>query len=175
MQEPQGTWIWSLGWEDPLEKEMATHSSIRAWEIPWTEEPGRLQSRGSQSRTWLNQHVHGHIVLIRIENIARYRITLYYLLQSRSSDQSQEPIRTANGLTVREYLYASHLNPLSFILNLLFNVRSVCLSKAVFWSELFKLYILLVLNNGNNLACYLWINSLYIPPVCWDHFSLVTF
>ena len=38
----------SLGWEDPLEKEMATHSSILAWRIPWTEEPGRLQSRGSQ-------------------------------------------------------------------------------------------------------------------------------
>ena len=37
-----------LGWEDPLEKEMATHPSIFAWEIPWTEEPGRLQSMGSQ-------------------------------------------------------------------------------------------------------------------------------
>ena len=36
------TWIQSLNWEDPLEKEMATHSSILAWEIPWTEEPGRL-------------------------------------------------------------------------------------------------------------------------------------
>ena len=36
-----------LGWEDPLEKEMATHSSILAWEIPWTEEPGGLQSMGS--------------------------------------------------------------------------------------------------------------------------------
>ena len=36
--------VWSLGWEDTLEKEMATHSSIRAWEIPWTEEPGGLQS-----------------------------------------------------------------------------------------------------------------------------------
>ena len=36
------------GWEDPLEKEMATHSSILAWEIPWAEEPGRLQSIGSQ-------------------------------------------------------------------------------------------------------------------------------
>ena len=36
----QETWIWSLGQEDPLEKEMATHSSILAWEIPWTEEPG---------------------------------------------------------------------------------------------------------------------------------------
>ena len=37
-----------LGWEDPLEKEMATHSSILAWRIPWTEEPGEVQSRGSQ-------------------------------------------------------------------------------------------------------------------------------
>ena len=42
------TWVRSLGWEDPLEKEMATHSSILAWKIPWTEEPGRLQSMGSQ-------------------------------------------------------------------------------------------------------------------------------
>ena len=38
------TWVWSLGGEDPLEKGMATHSSILAWEIPWTEEPGGLQS-----------------------------------------------------------------------------------------------------------------------------------
>ena len=36
------TWVQSLGWEDPLEKEMATHSSTLAWKIPWTEEPGRL-------------------------------------------------------------------------------------------------------------------------------------
>ena len=42
------TWILSLGWEDPLEKEIAAHSSILAWKIPWTEEPGRLQSLGSQ-------------------------------------------------------------------------------------------------------------------------------
>ena len=42
------TRVQSLGWEDPLEKEMATHSSTLAWKIPWTEEPGRLQSRGSQ-------------------------------------------------------------------------------------------------------------------------------
>ena len=41
----QETWVPSLGQEDRLEKEMATHSSILAWEIPWTEEPGRLQSR----------------------------------------------------------------------------------------------------------------------------------
>ena len=42
------TWVQSLGREDPLEKEMATHSSILAWRIPWTKEPGRLQSTGSQ-------------------------------------------------------------------------------------------------------------------------------
>ena len=41
-------WIPSLGWEDPLEKGMATHSSILAWRIPWTEEPGELQSMGLQ-------------------------------------------------------------------------------------------------------------------------------
>ena len=44
----QETWVQSLGREDPLEKEMATHSSILAWRIPWTEEPGGLQSTGSQ-------------------------------------------------------------------------------------------------------------------------------
>ena len=44
----QETWIQSLSQEDPLEKEMATHSSILAWRIPWTEEPGRLQSMGLQ-------------------------------------------------------------------------------------------------------------------------------
>ena len=44
----QETWVQSLGWEDPLEEEMATHFSILAWRIPWIEEPGRLQSMGSQ-------------------------------------------------------------------------------------------------------------------------------
>ena len=42
------TWVQPLGWEDPLEKDIATHSSIFAWKIPWTEDPGRLQSMGSQ-------------------------------------------------------------------------------------------------------------------------------
>ena len=52
----QETVIRSLGQEDPLEKEMATHSSILAWEIPWTEEPGGLQSLGSKkSQTQLSE------------------------------------------------------------------------------------------------------------------------
>ena len=48
------TWVQSLGQEDPLGKEMATHSSILAWRIPWTEKPGGLQSMGSQSWTHLS-------------------------------------------------------------------------------------------------------------------------
>ena len=48
------TWVPSLGWEDPLEEEMAIHSSILAWRIPWTEKPSRLPSTGSQSQTQLS-------------------------------------------------------------------------------------------------------------------------
>ena len=44
----QEMWVQSLDWEDPLEKEMATHTSILAWEIPWTKDPGGLQSMGLQ-------------------------------------------------------------------------------------------------------------------------------
>ena len=52
------TWVWSLGWEDPLEEGMAPHSSILAWRIPWTEKPGRLQSMGSQRvrHDWETRH-----------------------------------------------------------------------------------------------------------------------
>ena len=55
------TWVQSLGQEDPLEKEMATHSCVLAWKIPWTEELGRLQSMGSQESDMteeLNQQVY---------------------------------------------------------------------------------------------------------------------
>ena len=55
----QETWVLSLGLEDALEEEMATHFSILAWKIPWTEEPGRLQSMGiAKSRTRLRTHMH---------------------------------------------------------------------------------------------------------------------
>ena len=54
MQETQEIQVWSLGWEDPLEKGMATHSSILAWRIPWTEEPDGLQFTEMQSQTQLN-------------------------------------------------------------------------------------------------------------------------
>ena len=53
-----GDEVWSVGWEDTLEEEMATHSSILAWKIPWTDEPDRLHSKGSQrvGRDWATEH-----------------------------------------------------------------------------------------------------------------------
>ena len=57
----QETWVRSPGREDPLEKEMATHSSILACKIPWTEEPGSLQSMGLQSGTRLTENTHVHL------------------------------------------------------------------------------------------------------------------
>ena len=54
----QETWVWSLDGEDPLEEHMASHSSILPWRIPWTEEPGRVQSTGSQRvwHDWATEH-----------------------------------------------------------------------------------------------------------------------
>ena len=56
MQEMQETWVRSLGQEDPLEDETAAHPSILAWRVPQTEEPGRPQTMGSQSRTRLSDY-----------------------------------------------------------------------------------------------------------------------
>ena len=60
MQEKQETWIRSLGREDPLEKQTAIYSGILAWKIPWTEEPGGLQSMELQSQPGLIVRTHAH-------------------------------------------------------------------------------------------------------------------
>ena len=67
----QETWVQSLGWEDPLEKEMATHYSILAWRIPWAEEPGGLQSMGLQ-RVGHNWATHTHTHILGISHWFRY-------------------------------------------------------------------------------------------------------
>ena len=70
----QETWVRSLGWEDPLEKEMAAHSSTLAWKIPWTAEPSRLPSMGSKesdTTEWLHS-------LWKIQNKVTYISTIYY-------------------------------------------------------------------------------------------------
>ena len=59
----QEAWLWYLGQEDPLEKEMAAHSSILAWRIPWTEEPGGLQSIGSQRDMIKQVHFHFYCIM----------------------------------------------------------------------------------------------------------------
>ena len=58
----QESWVQSLGQEDPLEKEITTHSSILAWKSPWTEEPGKLQSKGSERVGHIEQ-LHFHFSL----------------------------------------------------------------------------------------------------------------
>ena len=67
MQETQETLVRSLVWEDPLWKEMANHSSILAWKIPWTEEPGGLQSKGSHriGHDWVTKHTSTYRTLWR--------------------------------------------------------------------------------------------------------------
>ena len=64
-------WVQSLGWEDPLEKGMATHSNILAWRIPWTEEPGGLQSMGLQESdmTEVTKYTCTHTCLFSHQNL----------------------------------------------------------------------------------------------------------
>ena len=66
----QETWVQSWGWEDPLEKGMATPSSVPAWRIPWTEEPGGLQSTGSQRlrHNWATEHTKRWLESTHVEN-----------------------------------------------------------------------------------------------------------
>ena len=71
----QETWSWSLGGEDPREKEMATHSSILAWKVPWTEEPGRIQSMGSQRvrHDWATS-LHPLLIVLIVEKSFRFLV-----------------------------------------------------------------------------------------------------
>ena len=80
MQETQ---VWSLGQEDSLEKEMTTHSSILAWEIPWTEEPGWLRSMGSQkSWTWLRDWT----IITIIQEAVYIKDFMYYCIMNLNED-----------------------------------------------------------------------------------------
>ena len=81
----QKTQIRSLGWEDPLEEEMATHSSILAWEIPWTEEPAQLQSMGSRTVRH-DQATNTHKGLLNLVSLKSLENnTWFYILGSGSS------------------------------------------------------------------------------------------
>ena len=86
MQETQ---VRFLRWEDPLEKEMATHSSVLAWRIPWTEEPGRLQSTGSQELDTTQQLNHHHPKVI--DNLWCFSICVVGILLFREFPSDLDP------------------------------------------------------------------------------------
>ena len=68
----QETWVWSLAWKDPLEKGIDIHSSILEWRIPWTEEPGRLQSRELESQMQLSNY---HYLMINNNYLKNYKVS----------------------------------------------------------------------------------------------------
>ena len=72
----QESCVRSLGWEDPLEKEMATHSSILTWRIPWTEKPGRIKSMGSQrvGHDWVNEQQHGCLCAQLLSHVRHFAV-----------------------------------------------------------------------------------------------------
>ena len=89
--EMQETQVHSLGQEDPQEKAIATHSSILAWRLPWTEEPGRLQFMGWQSQTWLNSQFlfsYTHNTHRFTHDIQLFYLTLNWTEPKRSHRQS---------------------------------------------------------------------------------------
>ena len=90
MQETQEMWVRPLGWEDPLEEEMATHSRMLTWEIPRTEEPGRLQSIGLQrvGHNWACVHTH-------TQSLAYYH--LWWLASSTDTSCPTEVVGSSQG------------------------------------------------------------------------------
>ena len=90
----QEMWIWSLGWGEPLEKEMAIHSSILAWRIPWSEDPSRLQSTGSQrtGHDWVtNTHTY-HI-------LSKTHILCLFLKKKKKSIAESVDLKAQEGAT----------------------------------------------------------------------------
>ena len=78
------TQVRSLGWKDSLEKEMATHSSILAWKIPWTEEPGRLYSSWGHKELDMTEHLHFHFLFFFLVSFTQN------LVLTRSQEYSSE-------------------------------------------------------------------------------------
>ena len=91
------TQVQSLGREDPLEKEMATHSTVLAWKIPWTEEPGGLQSVGSQSQTRLSDFTFTLLIHVSEEwSLVRGRLSSYITLMVNISGTPWGPAPQAS-------------------------------------------------------------------------------
>ena len=117
--ETQETWAWSLGQEDPLEKEVATHSSILAWRIPWTEEPGGLQSMESHRvrHDWATHtHTHTHSLSLSLSPPISPRLPFL----STSHDHSWEKPAGLQFLGSQNQTWLTHTHLLPFYLPLSF-------------------------------------------------------
>ena len=108
----QETWVWSLGREDPLEKEMVTQSSILAWRIPWTEEPGRVQSMGSQrvGHDWATS-------LSLLRDLRDFQITLKIITHARFLGHCVIILRPVPSYKVTQVLYLTTTNKTKQLIN----------------------------------------------------------
>ena len=155
------TWVWSLGWEDPLEKEMATHSSTLAWRIPWREEPGRLQSMVSQRvghewATSLTHSVKGFGVVNKAEVDVFLELSFFFY----------DPMDVGNLILCSSGFSESSLNMWKFTGHILLkpgleNFEHYCASLwdecncvvvwtffgiVFFWDWIYPLYVILILS-----------------------------
>ena len=122
----QETWVQSLGWEDPLEKGMVTHSSIFAWKIPWTEESGQLQSTGSQrvGHNWVTNTQTPEPYMFRCYGLSQYieqsRRWVWLMILVNVNWKSLLPLRIVVKIklnnSLRHVLWSSaHYNPSVYI------------------------------------------------------------
>ena len=133
----QDTWVWSLGWEDPLEKGMTTHSSILVWRIPWTEDLDRLQSTGWEKarHSWVtNTFILFSIVAVSIYILGAliYWLSVLFLLT-----YSTFVYVGGNSLLSEMMVYKYPLPPVCWLLNLL-KIFFVC-RRVLFLCNLIKL------------------------------------
>jgi len=149
MQEMQETWVRSLGWEDLLEKGLITHSSIFAWRIPWTEEPGRLQSIGLQIAwldwsNWACTHALTNNIprmFSSVQSLSRVRLLVTPWIAARQASLSITNSRSSLRLTSIELVMpSSHLilcHPLLLLppippsIRVISNESTLCMSP--FW------------------------------------------
>ena len=99
--------VWSLGWEDPLEKGTATHSGILAWRIPWTEEPGRLQSWGSQrvGHAWATKEQQNSNTVTDLGLVRRLASQASHPLREKALASSRKQTAVIQSLHSRQSLH----------------------------------------------------------------------
>ena len=156
MQETQETWVWSLGWEDPLEGKMATHSSILAWRIPWTEEPGGLPFIGSTRVGHAWAPMHPQSVLSTGGN---------------TSHSSENAVFPPILLTARLWSHGCRSSLLSFSTTLLFNLmsRDKKLTRVHCHTDSVRVWIC-ASDWLTFICCLLW--SQFLNPYCYSNITL---